>query len=200
MSIYWKVHNFIRDSFFNPIWFSVFGHKHHIVKTKLTPAPWYDVDTRMLYSVMALVEWHVKNDMQLWSDVERKSEIDRIKNDGRNEDDNLFGSRKTELDIINEQFKNQDDILSIYGWWKNYENRQKEISESLHNWHEYVESSNKDKGDVVSFFDALSTMKDDQKKEEARLNKIMSDLERKLSEEEQSMLKKAVELRYSMWS
>ena len=198
MSIYWKVHNFIRDSFFNPIWFSVFGHKHHIVKTKLTPAPWYDVDTRMLYSVMALVEWYVENDMQLWSDAERKSEIDRIKNDGSN-DDNLFGGRKTELDIINEQFKNQDDILAIYGWWKNYENRQKEISESLHNWHEYVVGLN-DKGDVLSFFDSLNTMTDEKKKEETRLNNIMSDLERKLSEEEQSMLKKAVELRYSMWS
>ena len=72
MNVIWKIRNYIRDNIFNPIWFRIFGHKHHIVRTKLKPAPWYDTDTRMLYSVMALVEWYVENDMQVWSEKERK--------------------------------------------------------------------------------------------------------------------------------
>lgn len=193
MNVIWKIRNYIRDNIFNPIWFRIFGHKHHIVRTKLKPAPWYDTDTRMLYSVMSLVEWYVENDMQVWSEKERKDEIDRIKSEENNSD----SFRNDESDIIQKQFSEQDEILKIYGWWKNYNNRQKEINEALHKWHNYVSDSDED---VCSFLNKISSMTEEKKKEEKRLNNELMDMERKLSEEEQLMLKKAVELRYSMWS
>jgi hypothetical protein len=43
-------------------------------------------------------------------------------------------------------------------------------------------------------------MTGEQKEEETRLNKALRNMETKLSEEEQHMMKRAVELRYSMWS
>jgi hypothetical protein len=193
MNVIWKIRNYIRDNIFNPIWFRIFGHKHHIVRTKLKPAPWYDTDTRMLYSVMALVEWYVENDMQVWSEKERKDEIDRIKSQENNGD----SFRSDELDIIQRQFNEQDEVLKVYAWWKNYNNRQKDINEALHKWHNYVSDSDED---VCSFLNKISSMTEEKKKEEKRLNNELMDMERKLSEEEQLMLKKAVELRYSMWS
>jgi hypothetical protein len=198
MNIIWKIRNFIRDNIFNPIWFRIFGQKHHIVRTKLKPAPWYDTDTRMLYAVMSLVEWYVENDMSVWSDAERNEEIERIKS--KEDDKYLFGSKKIELDVIQEQFSNQDEILKIYGWWKNYNNRKKEIDEALHKWHDYVSKDDKDDKDVCSFLNKISSMTGEQKEEETRLNKALRNMETKLSEEEQHMMKRAVELRYSMWS
>lgn len=193
MNVIWKIRNYIRDNIFNPIWFRIFGHKHHIVRTKLKPAPWYDTDTRMLYAVMSLVEWYVENDMQIWSEKERKDEIDRIKSEENNSD----SFRNDELDIIQRQFNEQDEVLKIYAWWKNYSNRQKEINEALHEWHDYVSGNDED---VCSFLNKVSSMTGKQKEEEKRLNDKLMDMERKLSEEEQYMLKKAIELRYSMWS
>ncbi len=185
---YWRMRNYIRDNFFNPIWFRFFGYKHHIVKTKLTPSPWYDTDTRMLYAVMSLVEDYVHKEMQIWSAEERADEMNRIKS----RDDHMW-----ELDLISKQFMAQDEILSIYTWWKNYKNKQNEIDESLNKWSEYMKSIGRDGLDFI--FDN-SKMTDEQEKEERRLSKIHIDLEIKLKEEEQYMLKKVVEFRGYMWT
>jgi hypothetical protein len=82
--------------------------------------------------------------MQVWSEKERKDEIDRIKSQENNGD----SFRSDELDIIQRQFNEQDEVLKVYAWWKNYNNRQKDINEALHKWHNYVSDSDED---VCSF-------------------------------------------------
>lgn len=191
---YWACYRFIRDYIFEPVWYRVFGHKHHIVRTGLNPSPWYDTDTRMLYAVMSLVENFVENDMVPWSKKGRKEELERI-------DKEESEYKEKEKIILNEQWANEDGIKNIYKWWKNYPNRQKEIKVALSKWHDYISGFQKDKDDFAEFFTIVrNAMNKEQKKEEKKLSKRLHDLEKKLANEEQEMLKKAVELRLAMWS
>jgi len=191
---YWPCHRFVRDYIFNPVWYRIFGHKHHIVKTGLAPSPWYDTDIRMLYAVMSLVKWHVENDMMEWSKKDKEKEIDRLKK--QKDSERVIGLREN----FNEQMKAQDGIIEIYKWWKNYSNRQKEIDNALTKWHDYVSGFQKDKHDVIGFLNIMNTLTKKQQQEEKRLLDIHVGLESKLRKEEQHMLKMAVDLRESMWS
>ena len=74
---YWGFYRWVRD-LISPLWYSVFGYKHHIIKTRLTPTAWYDVDDRLLYGNMELVKWFVENDMRVISEEEYEEEIERI--------------------------------------------------------------------------------------------------------------------------
>ena len=191
---YWSCRNFIRNNIFEPVWYRIFGHKHHIVKTGLRPSPWIDTDERMLYAVMSLVEWFVENDMRAWTPKERAEELERIESESGEEHIEDF------TESIKSQWANEDGIMEIYKWWKNYTARQELIKMQLHEWSDYVESFQKDKEDFLGFFRVRDIMNEEQKAKEEALNKTLKDMETKLEQETQDMLKKAVELRESMWS
>ena len=196
--IYWACYRYIRDNIFQPVWYKFFGNKHHIVKTGLTPAPWYDTDTRMLYAVMSLVEWFVENDMMTISKKKYEDEEKRIKKETPKE--RLKDS--WELNFWKEQYERDLDILEIYKWWKNYPKRCKDIDKSLHEWSNYTKKL-RTKYKMGGFLDSLNN-KDKLTKQEARketrlINKLHAS-EAKLLEEEQIYLKKAIDLRSYMWS
>jgi hypothetical protein len=188
----WACWRPIRD-FISPYWYRVFGFKHHIIKTKLTPKVWYDSDTRMLYAVMAIVEWFVRNDMRIVTLDEFEKELERIKEEGGEYRDSYMESWTM-------QYDRNIEIIGIYKWWKDYPNREKEIADALHTWHAYNESFMSDKKNFMSFFSAQDKMSEEQKKEEKRLSEHLHTLELKLEVEEQQMLKKAIDLRAYMWS
>jgi len=192
---YWACHRFIRDYIFEPVWYRFFGHKHHIVKTKLTPAPWYDTDTRILYSVMELVVWFVENDMRTFTVEEYQDEIDRIykEDDEECQEGNIKGWQ--------EQYERDQEIIEISNWWKNYPNRCKEKDASLHEWSRYISSvSGEGFDNFLEFLNSKDKLSKKELAEEERLNKIHRDQEKKLEDEEQEYLKKAIDLRKHMWS
>jgi len=198
MNLYWRFRNWYRDNVFEPIWYRVFGHKHHIVKTTLPPSPWYDTDIRMLYCVMDLVKWYVENDMIEIDLITYEQEVVSRKNSNYDAE-----FKEKMLNSWKDQYERQLAILDIYKWWKNYSNREKEISNALTSWHDFISKFCDDK-DFDSFLGLLNNrnniMSEEERMEEERLGRIYRDLEEKLQKEEQIMLHKAIELRESMWS
>lgn len=195
---YWSFRNWFRDNIFEPIWYRIFGHKFHIVKTGLKPSPWYDTDIRMLYAVMSLVEWFVENDMRIWSQEDRDKELKRIREEENPE------YQKDFIDCLEDQFSRNDKIVSIYKWWKNYSNRQEEVEKSLHDWYVYNEKFLVDSKDRFSnrnpIFGNKKPMSKEEKTEERRLLDYHVGLENKLINEEKEYMKLAVDLKDSMWS
>ena len=189
---YWACYRWIRNNVFEPFRYRFFGHKHHIVKTGLRPSPWYDTDTRMLYAVMELVKWFVENDMRAWSKKDREEEIAITKINEFGLDPEILNES---IKSLEDQWAKEDAVVEICDWGKNYKNKQKEIEESCFIWHTYVEL-NKNKEE--DYFEALNRLGKEGKEKELRdrTNK----LEEKLAQEETEMLKRAIELRGSMWS
>ena len=107
-----------------PIWYRFFGYKHHIVKTSLTPAVWYDTDTRILYAVMDTVKWYVDNDMMdIWTEEAQEEELKRVKEEYDGE------SQTQQIAQLQHCFEADQIALEIAAWWENYPNREKEIAE-----------------------------------------------------------------------
>lgn len=189
---YYVCRNWFRDSIFEPIWYRFFGHKFHIVKTKLTPSPWYDTDTRILYAVMGLVEWFAENDIRMPTQEEYEGERERI-----NEEEGEY--KEDYLKCWEEQYETNKKIMGIYYWWKLYDHRQEEIEKSLNDWHNYEMSFIKDPDDFL-WAQNKKSMTEEEKKESKRLLDYHWELENKLRKEEQEYLKLAIELREHMWS
>jgi len=187
-NIYRECRYFISNNIFNPIWYRFFGHKHHIVKTKLRPEPWYDTDIRILYSVMGLVEWFVENDMIFFDEEERMDELERIDNE-----DSFVDKKNIERESVMHQWAIDDKIMEIYNWWKNYDKRKVEIEEAYDEWYDFVESQRKEGEDYLTTLFSIS-------KEQSVIRDKCIQLEEKLVQEEDEMLKKAIELRQYMWS
>jgi len=188
---YWAFRNWFRNSIFEPIWYRFFGHKFHIVRTKLPPSPWYDTNIRMLYAVMGLVEWFVENDMRIWSQEDRDKEFKRI----REEDTEDY--RDDYCECLEDQFANDDKIIEVYKWWKNYAKREDEIEKALDDWATY-NSLLREKPD--DFFSKKRTMTEGEVIEENRLLDRYDELKNKLINEEKKYMKMAVDLREYMWS
>ncbi len=124
---YWPCYRWIRDHV-SPIWYRFFGHKFHIVKTKLTPTSWIDTDQRMLYAVMDLVEWFVENDMSPnWTPEEYEEQVKWQKEElvKMGEPNDPYG----QLEGLKRQYEIDQNILKVYNWWKKYPEREKEINE-----------------------------------------------------------------------
>lgn len=194
--IYWACRRYIRDNIFEPVWYRFFGHKHHIVKTGLTPAPWYDTDTRMLYAVMSLVEWFVENDMMTIPKQKYENEEKRIKKETPKE------QLKDELNFWKEQYERDLEIMDIYKWWKNYPKRCKDIDKSLKEWSDYTEKlrTKYKMGGFLVFLNNKGKLTKQEARKENRLISKHHENEAKLLEEEQIYLKKAIDLRNYMWS
>jgi hypothetical protein len=193
---YWACYRFIRDKIFTSVWYRFFGHKHHIVKTGLKPCPWIDADQRILYSVMAIVEWFVKNDMRIITPEEFQKEIDRIKKE------EPADSQKGFIEAWTDQYKQDQEIIGIYTWWQMYPNRLEEIDESLHEWSEYSNSL-VEKYDLKNFFKLMNNtdkLTEEERKKDRELLDKHHEQEKKLQEEEQEYLKKAINLRMHMWN
>ena len=169
-------------------------YKHNIVKTKLDKCSWIDTDTRMLHAIMELVTEFVNTDMHKWSLKDFKKECARIEK----EDDKEYA--KDNLKRMIHQYKTDQKIISIAKWWKNYDNRIKDIDRARDSWTSYYKKFIEDKEEFLGFQNARDQMNKKQKDKEHSLFLKIKDLEKKLYEEEQSMLKMAVDIRGAMWS
>lgn len=190
---YWACYRWVRDRV-SPVWYRFFGHKFHIVKTKLTPCSWIDTDQRMLYAVMDLVEWFVDNDMNHWSKEDVEAEYKRLKEE--DPEDKL-----EQLKCFDDQHKGDCQIIEIASWWKNYPNRLRENQDAVRAWFAYLEKfRTSDDEPCWQLINKRTIMNEEERKEENRLSDLHNSLEEKLNQEEQEMLKLAVELRNRMWS
>jgi len=194
--MYWACHRFVRGYMFEPVWYRFFGHKHHIVKTKLKPSPWYDADTRILYSVMEIVQWYVDNDMRVVTKEEYEEEIERINKEDEEEyrEDNIQGWK--------EQYERDLEIIEISNWWKNHDKAGKEIHHAVSVWHDYVDTLvEKYKfSDFIEFLNNRDKLDKSESKRENRLLKFSHMKEEQLQDEEEKYLKRAIDLREHMWS
>jgi len=85
-----------------------------------------------------------------------------------------------------------EEIRAIYGWWKHYPEREKEISDKLTEWHDAKFAGCKD-----NWLDRLNT------KDTPEVKQMFDDLqalEEKLHEEEQEYLKRIVDIRAFLWT
>jgi len=183
--IYYPIRRKIID-FVSPIYYRFFGHKFHIVKTGLRPQAWHDSDVRILYAVMSIVKWFVENDMQKTSETDYLREYIRIIHDN-----NMEGEAQGWVN----QYRRQKEIEEIALWWNNYDNRLKEIDDSLTKWSQCGVMDNLHNGVFP-----INNLPEDKRKIERELSAIHSQLGENLHQEEQEMLKKAIELREYMWS
>ena len=177
------------NSFWNKIkdkWYA-YKYHHHIVDTGLPPSGFYDVDVRMLYAVMSIVQWYVDNDMgDVWSEEDLKQEIERINN--TYDDPELI---ETLVEQVKFQKEADDITLSIAKWWKNYPKRQKEISEALREYNDFVTTHNPE----WTIDDA-----DDIAAEIQMRQKRLKKMEDQLEKEEEEYMILAVKWRGTMWS
>jgi len=199
-SAYWSCYRSWQYNIFQPIWYRFFGHKFHIVKTHLPPSPWYDADTRLLYSIMSITKWYVENDMREWTMFDVEVEIERIK------DEECEPYKDEHIEQIQLQYNNQQDIKLIATWWDEYPAKQKEISDALSTWHDYVEHiaktkcENYDDDMIPAFINTIHDMTEAESVNEKALSNKLRALELGLINEEDKMMKKAIDLRFNMWS
>ena len=191
--VYWACYRKIRDVV-APVWYRFFGHKHHIIKTGLTPDAWYDLDTRLLYGNMELVKWFVENDMVYITPKEYENEKRRII-----EDKTLIANRWEE-EQWERQYKEQQEILAIYTWWLFYDSRLKEIDKAFDATCHYDNSFVSNPKSVFSLLCCQDNMNEEQKKESDRLRQLYDDKVSKLEKEEKEMLHKIIDLKDRMWS
>jgi len=186
---YWHVYRKIMRHI-EPIYYNYFGYKHHIIKTELKPSAWYDSDSRILYGIMSVVRFYVEKDMMKISKEDFDNELHRI------EKEEIHEHKQHQIDQWVHQYESQEEIIKIYNWWLNYNNRQKEINNALHEWHKAATIGQRH----VLDFCTKDRLTPEQKIEEERLSKRLHDLEDTLMNEEQEMLKKVIDLRFKMWS
>ena len=84
-------------------------------------------------------------------------------------------------------------IREVYDWWKDYPNRQKEITIALDNWHD-IKYQNVPRDNIL---DHLNKSVDTP--EEKRYYLLHDELEKKLDAEEDEMLIKVMKIRTGLW-
>jgi hypothetical protein len=148
-----------------------FINKFYLINTKLNPGSYYDIDTRMLYGMMnLLVEY-----------IELENPMETI---SWTEDSCHFNARYT--------------ILNIYIWWKNYENRVKEIEDCLTAWSDKNEEERGNGPDGPGGW--FANINKPQSKKALKLFDKLHELERKLAEEETEMLILLARIRPYLWT
>jgi len=85
-----------------------------------------------------------------------------------------------------------DSIQEIYDWWKDYPNRQNEISIALDNWHD-IKFKDDQPDEWLAKINSADTI------EVERYSKIHDQLEKRLEDEETEMLIKLMKIRQGLW-
>lgn len=143
---------------FTDRWYFYVKNRPNIIKVPMKVTPWMDKDHLMLLVNMKLL-------------------VDYV------EEERPFELINWDHDVVNANARKE--IEEIYKWWKNYENRQKEIDNVLHEWY-------------------LSTQLQSDNQEAVKKEKELFDkqslMETKLDEEEQDMLIRLIKIRRFLWT
>ena len=145
-----------------------FIKKYYLIDTGLKKAEWWDTDSKILHGVMCLLVDYV--------DKER-----------------CFEKIDWDSDVESKFVKKE--IIEIYDWWKDYNNREKEIDEKLHEWHS--ETFGNDDEDPIN---DLMKLNDPASEKSKVLFKELNDLEKKLNDEETDMLIRIIKIRKYLWT
>ena len=142
-----------------------FINKLYLIDTKLDRGKYYDTDSRMLYGMMSLLCQYIE--------IEKPMES---------------------INWMDEEnhFCVYFSMMDAYIWWKNYENRTKEIDRALDTWYA---SEKKNKND-----DWLANINKPQSKDSEKLFKHLHELEAQLEKEEEEMLVRLVRIRKYLWT
>lgn len=212
-----KLIKFLDDLWWNISWYSF--HKpyefvkgkwrgyvttrHHVIKTELPVQSWWEVDTRILYGMMALLKEFVEKQQPFRSD-EITYFNKNIGNDKivTNPQFNVFSKKMEslnkdgfcEIEWTSDEFHvtARQEMLIIYLWWMDYKRRQKEISDALTTWDNGITDCGK-----KNFLDALNA---ERTPEEISLMDRLHELEDKLHSEEEDMLIRIIKIRDSLWT
>jgi len=182
---YWWCHRNIRDEIFAPIWYRFFGHKLHIIKTSLRPAPWIETDTRILYAVMDTLKWFVEHDMDDWiieHYEEKMADIEKIEGEK---------VREVSLQLLNEKIEGEKEILDIITWWNNYNNRLQGLENALDEWIDSWGSARNSK--------EADNLESPNPRDQELFDKYTK-MEQDLLDEEQEYLIRAIKIRHKAWS
>jgi hypothetical protein len=152
-----------------------FKYKFHIIKTQLNPWEWHDTDKRLLYGMM-----------DLFVDFYEQEVVDGGIVDWDGDDDH----KKTYV-----------EMLAIYNWWKNYNNRLKEIDDALDVWYEssqdfVIEKTDDADNDIIKI--KKSPMDDKERVHLDKLHNKLHKLENKLIDEEEEMMIRLVKIRHCL--
>ena len=165
--VYWFLYGIFARPFKNATYHlrQRFINKLYLIDTKLDRGKYYDTDSRMLYGMMSLLCQYIE--------IEKPMESINW-----TDDDHHF----------NAYF----NMMDCYIWWKNYENRTKEIDRALDTWYA---SSKQDKNG-----DWLANLNKPQSVQSEKLFKHLHDLENQLEKEEEEMLVRLVRIRKYLWT
>jgi len=163
-------------------------HIHHLVNTGLRPG-YYDVDTLMLYSVMALVCRYVEREhdgeeaLEKWAQelVDHPADPDHEPYEGATQ----------------AQGKKELGVLDIYKWWKHQkpkdEARRDELLTRLYGRGRMTWAPTDHPKLSQAVFKPFEG-------EEIALEKEFRDLEGKIADDEQTYLHRTIDLRRGMWT
>ena len=155
----------IRDTYYNLK--HLFFDRYDLIRTKLPKTKYYDTPILLLYGTMNLI-------VDL---VEKEKFLEHVDTSSSTAWENAV---KT--------------VEEAYNWWKNYDNREKEIDIALNNWHS-IKFKNCFDGDgylaKLNTTDTLETM---------RYSDLYDYLKSKLEKEEQQMLLKVIKVREYLWT
>lgn len=166
----------ISDAYYYVI--NKYVEKSHLIDTKLPAGEYYDKDHKMLYGMMNLLVDYVEIEEPY------KYDSDEIDKDETN---------PYMIEMYNNHNATKREILSIYNWWKNYDNRLKEINDLTNQWSDEVSIEKKQVPDITYYSYSLND------KDKSLLDKIMK-LEEQLDKEEEEMLIRLVKVRGTLWT
>jgi len=139
--------------------------RYDLIRTGLDKTSWHDKDGLMLYGMMNLLVDFVDKE-ECFETIEWNSDP--------------------------EHAHAAKEIRSIYRWWKNYDNRGKEIDNQLHVWHNEFE---KRSGDWLNKFN--NPVKSKMEDVEFEKLHVMEEL---LIAEEEDMLIRLIKIRKFLWT
>lgn len=106
-----------------------------------------------------------------------------------------------EMHIVLWEEATSTEIMTIYNWWKNYDNRKQEISTALSSWHtEFMRRDGIEVKECTDKDEKFCEMLNRPTEKENESNEKLNNLEQKLLDEEQDMLYRLVKIRSRLWT
>lgn len=162
------------------------AHQYHIIRTNLEPG-YYDVDTIMLEACMKLLCRYVEDECGGIEELKKwTGELLQPGSEGH-------GPRQ----VVEHQAAQQSETLAIYHWWKVERPRDKaKYDELLHELYGNKRFSFKE----VEGSDLHEMVVEDFKGDEKAMENEFRNLERKMEDDEQTMLHRLIDIRQGLWT
>ena len=185
--------------------------KYHIIRTELKPG-YYDVDTRLMYGMFALLKMYVEEECShmyyfCHKDAPKPNKWNKRSLGIRHLVYDIFSDYKEnerpkegsdEYIIITNQMARCKEILDLYSWWVFDRPRRPDPMETsgLSEWYDKVEKKH---GDIFLTIDRENQTEEENAEWRVMHNKDM-EIEEAYQKEDTEMMKKLIDLRGSLWT